>query len=195
LGGFAAGFGITLLMCQKGWITMEKYERSLLQLWEERRRARESEPLDVAYARLGLHMTEEERQQEASGSATPPESEAVPLSPTESVPESFHLGTDGFIRTACACGSAIRVTRQYAGRTVRCPQCRQPVVVPDKTDFFGPAPALPDALTGVLKKAQDNRIRFVCPCGKRMKAPAEYAGRSVKCPRCGAKLKIPHLPT
>jgi hypothetical protein len=99
-----------------GWITMEKYEKSLLQMWEERRRGREREPLEMAYARLGLHMTEEERRQEASA----------------------------------------------------------------------PAPSAP-------KEAQDQCIRLVCTCGKRMKAPARYAGRSAKCPRCGTRLKIPTL--
>jgi membrane associated rhomboid family serine protease len=193
LGGFAAGFGITLLMCHKGWITMEKYEKSLLQMWEERRRARESEPLDVAYARLGLHLTEEELPQEASDPATPPEPEALPPSATEPEPAPLHLGAEGFIRTACACGNAIRVTRQYAGRTVRCPRCRHPVVIPAQTEFFGPAPALPPIVASKPKKAKDKHIRFICTCGKRMKAPVEYAGRSAKCPRCGARLKIPDL--
>lgn len=32
-------------------------------------------------------------------------------------------------------------------------------------------------------------IRFNCPsCGKRLKFPPEYAGRSVKCPKCGASI-------
>jgi membrane associated rhomboid family serine protease len=35
LGGFAAGFGIAWLMCVKGWVIMEKFERSLLQFLQE----------------------------------------------------------------------------------------------------------------------------------------------------------------
>ena len=193
LGGFAAGFGITLLMCKKGWITMEKYEKSLLQMWEERRRERRKEPLDAAYARLGLHLTEEELQQEADNSATPTELEAVPASPSQTEPAPLHLGAEGFIRTTCACGNAIRVTRQYAGRTVRCPRCRHPVVIPAKTEFFGPAPALPPIVASRPKKAPDKHIRLICTCGKRMKAPVQYAGRSAKCPQCGNRLKIPNL--
>jgi membrane associated rhomboid family serine protease len=193
LGGFGAGFGITFLMCKQGWITMEKYEKSLLQMWEERKRERQEEPLDVAYARLGLHLTEEELEQEAANAATPPEPEAMLPSPSETEPAPFHLGADGFIRTACACGNAIRVTRQYAGRTVRCPRCRRSVVIPDKTDFFGPAPALPPITVSKPQKAPDRHIRFVCTCGKRMKAPAQYAGRRVNCPQCGISLKIPNL--
>jgi membrane associated rhomboid family serine protease/DNA-directed RNA polymerase subunit RPC12/RpoP len=195
LGGFAAGFGIAFLMCKQGWITMEKYEKSLLQMWEERKRGRQKEPLDAAYARLGLHLTDEELQQEASDSATPPETEAMPPFQSEQGPALFQLGADGFIRTACACGNAIRVTRQYAGRTVRCPRCRHPVVIPDNTDFFGPAPALPPLTVSKPEKAQDQHIRFICMCGKKMKVPVQYAGRSVKCPQCGIRLKIPDLHT
>jgi membrane associated rhomboid family serine protease/DNA-directed RNA polymerase subunit RPC12/RpoP len=228
LGGFAAGFGIALLMCHKGWITMEKYEKSLLQLWQERRRGKESEPLDTAYARLGLHLTEEERETPAvrvaegdgiatRGTATrpatsdvgrprkraapphddrtplPPDFEALPPSPDQPEPAPPHVGTEGVIRTACACGHVIRVTRQYAGRTVRCSRCRHPVVIPARTEFFGPAPALPPVAAGRPKQAKDKHIRFVCTCGKRMKVPLEYAGRSAKCPQCGARLKIPDL--
>lgn len=195
LGGFATGFGITLLMCKKGWITMEKYEKSLLQMWEARKRGRETEPLDVAYARLGLQMTDEERVQEVSTPAEIPthEHRPIPLPPVESEPAPGRPKANGFIRTACACGQTIRVTHQYAGRAVRCPRCRQPVVIPAQTDFFGPAPPVRDDVTGVLKKPQDNFIRFACTCGKRIKAPAQYAGHSAKCPRCGIRLKIPAI--
>ena len=34
-------------------------------------------------------------------------------------------------------------------------------------------------------------ISFVCTCGKRMKARAEFAGKQVRCPQCGAVLAIP----
>ena len=101
--------------------------------------------------------------------------------------------TDRFIRTACACGNAIRVTRQYIGRTVRCPRCRHPVVIPARTEFFGPAPALPPVVVSKPKKVKDTHIRFICTCGKRMKVPVEYAGHHAKCPQCGTKLKIPDL--
>jgi hypothetical protein len=34
-------------------------------------------------------------------------------------------------------------------------------------------------------------IRFNCTCGKRLKVDAAYAGRSVKCAACGAKIMAP----
>ena len=42
-----------------------------------------------------------------------------------------------------------------------------------------------------LPKQMDGSIRFMCPCGKRVKIPAKYAGKTGKCPKCGNKLKIP----
>ena len=34
-------------------------------------------------------------------------------------------------------------------------------------------------------------LRFKCKCGKTIKAPAEYAGKKVKCPSCDATLRLP----
>ena len=195
LAGFATGFGITLFLCAKGWITMEKYERSLVQMWQDRRRSRAKEPLDRAYAQLGLQMTEEELPEEAIATMTQPEPTDNPLSPPEPQPAPLSMGADGFIRTACGCGQAIRVTRQYAGRAVRCPRCRHAVVIPDRTDLFGPVPPLPPIAPPKPRKKQDKAIRFVCTCGKKLKAPAPYAGRLIKCPHCGTRLKIPTITT
>jgi membrane associated rhomboid family serine protease/DNA-directed RNA polymerase subunit RPC12/RpoP len=192
-GGFAVGLGVALLMCQKGWITMEKYEKSLLQMWQERRRKPEKDPLDAAYAQLGLQPTEEERHPATAFFASPGGPEGPPASPTPSEPAPIRAEAEGFIRTACACGHVIRLKRQYVGRTVRCPRCRHPVVIPDQTDFFGPAPPLPPVAPSTPKKMRDTCIHFVCTCGKRMKASAQHAGRTVKCPHCGAMLKIPTL--
>ncbi|MGD0553021.1 MAG: rhomboid family intramembrane serine protease [Sedimentisphaerales bacterium] len=41
------------------------------------------------------------------------------------------------------------------------------------------------------QKPQDEFIRFACACGKRVKMPAKYAGKTGKCPQCNARLKIP----
>ncbi len=41
------------------------------------------------------------------------------------------------------------------------------------------------------QKPKDEFIRFACSCGKRVKMPAKYAGKTGKCPQCNARLKIP----
>lgn len=35
-------------------------------------------------------------------------------------------------------------------------------------------------------------IRFSCECGKRLAAPAKYAGREGDCTKCGKKITVPH---
>jgi membrane associated rhomboid family serine protease len=194
LGGFAAGFAIALLMCYKGWITMERYERSLLQMWQERRQGRPTESLDAAYAQLGLQVPDEPGSSEEPARAAAPELPPIPLPPVESGAVARRRGPAGSIRTACACGHVIQVTRQYAGRTVRCPSCRQPMVIPEHSEFFGPAPQ-PVPGTALLNRAQDDLIRFLCTCGRRIKVPARYAGRTCRCPQCGTQLRIPPAST
>jgi len=39
--------------------------------------------------------------------------------------------------------------------------------------------------------SDDDSIRFVCTCGKRIKAPKEHAGRFGTCPQCGLRLRVP----
>ena len=34
-------------------------------------------------------------------------------------------------------------------------------------------------------------IRFACPCGKRVAAPPEFAGKKAKCPKCGNHVTVP----
>jgi membrane associated rhomboid family serine protease len=41
------------------------------------------------------------------------------------------------------------------------------------------------------EKAEDEFIRFSCQCGKRIKVPGEYAGRSGRCPRCKRVVQVP----
>ena len=42
-----------------------------------------------------------------------------------------------------------------------------------------------------VQESGDGMIRFVCPCGKRIKVAAKYAGKAGKCPRCKKRVKIP----
>ncbi|MHC4641363.1 MAG: rhomboid family intramembrane serine protease [Planctomycetota bacterium] len=42
-----------------------------------------------------------------------------------------------------------------------------------------------------LEKPKDELIRFMCACGKKVKAPVKYAGKVARCPRCKKQVKIP----
>jgi hypothetical protein len=41
------------------------------------------------------------------------------------------------------------------------------------------------------EKPQVDFIRFYCDCGKRIKVPAQYAGKKGRCPQCKSLLRIP----
>lgn len=41
------------------------------------------------------------------------------------------------------------------------------------------------------EKPKEEFILFACPCGKRFKMPAGYAGRTGRCPKCQGRIKIP----
>ncbi|MFO0866135.1 MAG: hypothetical protein U0744_16055 [Gemmataceae bacterium] len=40
----------------------------------------------------------------------------------------------------------------------------------------------------------DNLMRFLCPCGSRLRSPAGSEGRKVACKKCGKSLRIPKVP-
>ncbi|MBW8038821.1 MAG: rhomboid family intramembrane serine protease [Planctomycetes bacterium] len=42
-----------------------------------------------------------------------------------------------------------------------------------------------------LEEPKDELIRFMCFCGKKVKAPVKYAGKVARCPRCKKQVKIP----
>ena len=65
-----------------------------------------------------------------------------------------------------------------------------PVPFEPKTISIDPAEQ-PQTIPLEPQKPQDEFIRFACACGKRVKMPAKYAGKTGKCPQCNARLKIP----
>ncbi len=71
----------------------------------------------------------------------------------------------------CACGAIIKAKSELAGRTVSCPSCGQPVVIP-------PAPII-------------GAIGVTCTCGQALRAKTEMAEKRVKCPSCGQAISIP----
>jgi membrane associated rhomboid family serine protease len=65
-----------------------------------------------------------------------------------------------------------------------------PVPFEPKSISFDPVEQ-PQMMPFEPQKPQDEFIRFACACGKRVKMPAKYAGKTGKCPQCSARLKIP----
>lgn len=174
LGGFGAGFGVALYMCMKGWITMERYEKSLWQWWQQRKGGPPETSLEAAFRAA---------RQEASLPASPESvSPARPLRPVPLLSLNERPASDGRVHLTCVCGKSLRLSRQYAGQTVCCPACGAELTVERDR---------PSASQGDVVTPDDGFIRFVCTCGRRMKVPSRYAGRSGKCPRCGVRVTIP----
>jgi hypothetical protein len=169
LGGFAAGVGLGVLYCKKGWCLLDEYDESLVQMWQNRKKAKPAKSFDPAPVSPGRSVAEMQPQPE------------VPADPLPSIPM-LDLASGKPVPAAppapsCTCGRKIVVSSQYAGKVVRCPHCRAPVQIP-------PVPPRREA-------PPPPSIRFVCPCGQKIKVPARYAGRTGKCPQCGARLRIP----
>lgn len=185
LGGFGAGFAITWVMCQKGWITMERYEKSLWQWWQQHRAQAGIRSADTRSIARGCDIARSEsppRPPEQRRGISPVAKPVPPLSLREGT--AARPG-DGRLRVGCSCGRTLRLSAQYAGQTVRCPQCRAEVAVPRA--------AMSRAKTTSQQRATgDDCIRLTCTCGKRIKVPARFAGRSGRCPQCGARVRVPH---
>lgn len=83
------------------------------------------------------------------------------------------------IKAACSCGHAFSAPSAYAGKKVKCPKCKNPLMVPAE----GKA-------SGKPSKSSSKKIRIQCDCGKTVQVKAELAGKKVKCPGCGKPLLV-----
>jgi len=186
LGGFAAGFGVMLTLCCIGWVTMERYERSLVQWWQERHPKEDAaDSLQKAYAQVGM----------AASQAEPTASPLMPVTEQKSDRSESASGDRTPIRQTCSCGNTLSVLWQYAGKAVRCPRCGKTVKIPGRPSASqAPGLKLADAAAAQNHPA-GKYIRFACACGRRFKVPAIHAGRSGTCPQCGAKVTVPRSST
>jgi hypothetical protein len=126
LGGFAAGFGLAVLMLKTGIVTMERYERSLLQMWEKRK--------DKVRQKSGTSYRGFIREQIDESSAavtTTYEQQVKPVGP-KPISLEPEKPKDDLIRFACSCGKRFKVPLAYAGKTARCPKCRGRIKIPEK---------------------------------------------------------------
>jgi hypothetical protein len=81
-------------------------------------------------------------------------------------------------RVTCRCGEKLNVGPGSPER-IECPKCGA------KIRLRRPAPSLPMGETG------DGFLRFLCPCGRRLKVPATDRPVAGKCPDCGRVVPVP----
>lgn len=184
LGGFATGFGLAILMLKTRMVTMERYERSLLEILAERKQPAQDE-FDPRYRGFphGLReidSVESKTAQVPDVSTTSGVQEPVAESGL-SVEDFFQ---EQFIRFTCSCGKRIKVPAKYAGKTGKCPACKRQLTIPEQS-ASGSKTTSPEPVKGPKQF-----IRFTCSCGKRLKVPASLAGRTGKCPNCKRRIQI-----
>ena len=189
VGGFVTGAAVAVLLLKTKWVVMEEYEKSLLQwLGLDQSGQRSSVRPDLYYWQQdGLERQATAETIPADASASRPARQAeISQSLTFQVHRAAAAAAPAparkkLIRFTCSCGKVIKATAGLAGRRGRCPACGTVVTVPKPRPVGTSAPGRDVA----------KMIRFSCPCGKVIKAPAKYAGRKGRCPRCQRVLQVP----
>ena len=83
------------------------------------------------------------------------------------------------IRLNCSnCGQKIKTDDKYAGKRVRCPNCKEPLQIPQAE--------------GRTRPSQSAIIKFRCPnCDQKIGVPPSYGGKVVRCAKCKHRLRVP----
>jgi hypothetical protein len=185
VGGFVGGAGLAVLMLKMNWIGMEEYEKSLLELWG-RKKSENQEHLrtDIPVWQRQFLNT----QPPATKSETAPTQPQTPAVDPEIFFTPPAKTTEEFMRIRCSCGKKLKVPAASAGKTAQCPQCQKRFKIPQKR------PVGPQTMPAEPQKPKEPFIRFACSCGKRLKVPADLAGKSGRCPQCQGRLRIPERP-
>jgi membrane associated rhomboid family serine protease len=142
IGGFAAGFVIAIILLKTKLIKMALYEKSLPNLFSQMR-SKPKLKKGLFYERV---LMQDYSGLEQEPAAAPAETKQIPQSPlseddffrqpepvplTEPLPAKSNAPPcDGFIRFYCTCGKRCKIPVEYAGKTGKCPQCKQPLKIP-----------------------------------------------------------------
>ncbi len=111
--GFMAGFGLAILMLKRGWVVMQRDEKSLLQmLWPQTKPTPDRRPASPTAS----ERQEARARNEPAGRPPRAEEPAKPQDP--------------YVHFHCRCGQRIKVPRAKAGQIGRCPQCKTPIRIP-----------------------------------------------------------------
>src|SRR6516225_1388802 len=87
-------------------------------------------------------------------------------------------------RVTCRCGEVLKV-KSGGPERIDCPRCGARIRLRRRSSASTPA-----SLQGV-SETEDGYIRFVCPCGRRLKVRAADRPEAGKCPDCGRVVPVP----
>lgn len=194
VGGFASGFVLAVFMLERKWVTMEYYEKSLLQLVGIHKK---ESMFDKEYFDPNFAFLQEQAQQAAATAAdnnvsaqlklpdlSPPPVEQAADTETTTVTQPKLEAPPEFIKVLCSCGKKVKFPAKYAGRTGKCPQCGGAILIPDASQNI-------DAVSRVQNAGQDGMIQFSCRCGRKIKVSGKYSGKTARCPQCQGRVVIP----
>lgn len=93
----------------------------------------------------------------------------------------------GRITVKCECGAKLGLLASFVGQKAKCPKCQRSFVVPAPSHpVESSAPAYPSPPTPDPEptEAAEELMKVSCPCGKRIRVPANATGRKARCPVC-----------
>ncbi len=126
IGGFLSGAAIAVIMLKTKLITMERDEKSLLQMLG----IDKVHTYDHTWSRDDLSNFGDYTGGKSKTDRTPPAS-ALPGARRVDTPGSSVRPLDVYIRFQCPCGRKVKIGAEHAGRVGRCPQCHARLKIPD----------------------------------------------------------------
>lgn len=138
IGGFTAGFAVAVILLKIKYITMEKYEKSLLQVFEERKEMSAPKVNNWGRAISGdfnqPNIEKPEPENKIEIPVLPAEAfftQSAAMPDLQALEQAASPKND-FIRFACRCGKRIKMPIQYAGKKGKCPQCKKLIQIPNQ---------------------------------------------------------------
>jgi len=145
LGGFAVGFLLAVLMLKTKWITMESYEESLFQVWENWGKPVPALPGTNYSNRVLQNELETQNSQTSAidgGDLKTHKSEISAIdgwenaenktAEPEKTPSQLEVSWEDLIHFTCACGKKVKIPAKYAGKKAKCPRCKNRIKIPEK---------------------------------------------------------------
>ena len=112
------------------------------------------------------------------------------------------VGDDHFLFVCPTCNARLHPSRKLVGKRVRCPDCKEVLVVPaapDRKETRRPAAVeaygLEQEGSESKRLGPEHYFSHSCPrCSARLRALRTSAGEKIDCPDCGVRIRVPAAP-